>query len=746
MLPSTLPFGHLSARTLGAHADAAPIRDARVQAHLSACARCRTRLQELRAVADATRGLPGPRPADDMLARIHARIAAGERVLLPHVAGVGSEGVAPIAISDRARRGRRAAAVAAVLLVAALTAWATLMRPAGELIAGDLSGDLHFTPAAPRDGDSITVTFRAPAALARHGQLTLRARLRTAWDEAYDHGTHQQALATLRRGRDGAYRGAFRLPRGVVFAAFAVEDSAARYVDHRGRRLWELLVHGPDGRPTAGALQQYEYDLMGRNMEAAFEVARRRAALYPDSPGEWATVYFHEKINLGREAERTIPAHRARLAALHQRWAAQSEVPFSVAEGMLSYAVQITDRGDALGDSVRAVWTPRRRALAASAPAAASLDPARTRFGWWRINDVAMRGADSARGAVVMAESYWQAGGARDAMGAQLGAQIARFAKDTTGVRVRWADRQAIATPAHAEHAFAELAEIPALRPAAMTRLAALAARLLVPDASRRPLESSAATAAAADSARARRVLGMLSDARLAAGDTAGAREVLVRATADGWDPMLFAKAAATHLALGDTASAVPLLARVAAEPSTPASRVDSLARIATRAVGATRWTRLVSAAAGTMRAVLLASAVRDGLPADIPLVDAAGRRRTLRQLAAGRVAVVTFWSPTCAPSRHQLSALDSLGARLARRGMALIPIGEREASATTAEVLRAQRVTTPVYYDAAAAARRAFGQWATPDYYVVDAAGRVRFRHSDLAHVLAQAVAVAGE
>jgi hypothetical protein len=50
------------------------------------------------------------------------------------------------------------------------------------------------------------------------------------------------------------------------------------------------------------------------------------------------------------------------------------------------------------------------------------------------------------------------------------------------------------------------------------------------------------------------------------------------------------------------------------------------------------------------------------------------------------------------------------------------------------------------VYFDVTNAARRAFGQWATPEYYVLDARGVVRFKHSTLDLVLAQAVSLAEE
>ncbi len=72
-----------------------------------------------------------------------------------------------------------------------------------------------------------------------------------------------------------------------------------------------------------------------------------------------------------------------------------------------------------------------------------------------------------------------------------------------------------------------------------------------------------------------------------------------------------------------------------------------------------------------------------------------------------------------------------------------LIPITDDPLDDAARAFLREQKVTVPVYVDATGAARRAFDQWATPEYHVLDADGDVRFRHSTLELIPAQVAAL---
>ena len=70
--------------------------------------------------------------------------------------------------------------------------------------------------------------------------------------------------------------------------------------------------------------------------------------------------------------------------------------------------------------------------------------------------------------------------------------------------------------------------------------------------------------------------------------------------------------------------------------------------------------------------------------------------------------------------------------------------LAEPGASPALAAFLAKSRVTGPVYFDARHEGSRAFNQWGTPNYFVLDGDGRVRFDVTSSAdEVLARAEAL---
>src|SRR5688572_1128168 len=76
------PFLHPPQRTLQRAARDGSISP-RLGRHLAACDRCRARLGFIRDLTREARGLDGPVASDRLRERIHARVAAGDRVILP---------------------------------------------------------------------------------------------------------------------------------------------------------------------------------------------------------------------------------------------------------------------------------------------------------------------------------------------------------------------------------------------------------------------------------------------------------------------------------------------------------------------------------------------------------------------------------------------------------------------------------------------------------------------------------------
>ena len=708
--------------------------------HVAHCDRCSVALDDLRAIRRrAKNAVPAHAPREEILTRIHARIDADEAVLLPAWSPVPPD-VPRVWPSRRPSRSVLMALVAAACAV--LVVW--LPRGGSEAQAGGTSGTLRFIPAAPRPGDSVTVEYRAPVLLQAAPRLRLRARLRSEWNDAYATGIPLVTVATLRRGRDGVHRGGFRLAREVVYASFAVEDTTARRVDSRNRRLWELIFADSAGQPLPTALEQRENELMGRDSPLALETNRERVALTPDDPAARAKLYFFETINLGADADSALPAHAREWWRLHRLWSARAGVPFAVVDGMLKYAVQIAEPPDSIAMIARRVWRPRRD----SAIQSERIDREGAEARWAMLNSMAMRAMrdsaklDSAVVALNQAEHFWNHGGQRVGMAPQMGLQIARVVRDSTGAQLRWTDRLARRSPEYSHLFYQALAERPALRGNAQQRLLARYDVLRRRDDARRPLEFSIGEAIREDSAQARDVLGALADVELASGDTVQGRSTLLRATAAGWSVNLFRRAVRVLSATGDRTAALPLMANVAVDPGTPATEVDSLTKAALGLITQAAWQRALDRSRLRMRDYFLATAISVPLAGGIPLRGVRGET-SLASVAGARASVIVFWSRDCGPSRDQMTALDTLSARLARLGAALVPITREPITPEVIAFLAEKKVTVPVYSDVSGSAQRAFDQWSWPYYVVVDANGVIRYRHSSLDLVLAQVAAL---
>ncbi|MCK6506301.1 redoxin family protein, partial [Myxococcota bacterium] len=107
----------------------------------------------------------------------------------------------------------------------------------------------------------------------------------------------------------------------------------------------------------------------------------------------------------------------------------------------------------------------------------------------------------------------------------------------------------------------------------------------------------------------------------------------------------------------------------------------------------------------------------------------------SLEQLR-GRVVVLDFWSSCCINCQHVLPELAAVEARLAGQPFAVIGVhsgkfpAEREAS-TVRRAIRRLRIPHPVIHDPDHALWKAFGVQAWPTVIVLDALGRIAWRHA---------------
>jgi len=275
----------------------------------------------------------------------------------------------------------------------------------------------------------------------------------------------------------------------------------------------------------------------------------------------------------------------------------------------------------------------------------------------------------------------------------------------------------------------------PTLREEGMHRLRSQLRALETRNDSRRALERTVEEQRAVDVASARQILVALGDALVASGRTTAGLDTLKLAVREGWDVSLFRRVAEIERSSGDTAAALRLLALVAADPATEALTgvsVDSAA-----------WARLLEDGRGEMRRRLLDMAMRRGLPPAVRLEAAGGSAARFDSLTRDRVTFVAFWSRHCGPSLEELPALERLTARLRKQGVAIVTITDERVSDDLQRFLVDQKLTFPVYADAWREASRAFSQWGTPSYFVLDADGLVRFEYRELDRVPAEVAAL---
>jgi peroxiredoxin len=709
---------HPSVRRISLYADGdlEPSAARRVGAHLADCAHCRAILGRIRRLDEAGRSLPPAAPPPELRERVLARHAAGETVILP---------LADAPARDRPRARWRVAVAAAVLL--AMTA-VPLFFPGPDLEAS--RSELTFSPAAPRQGDVVRVVYRSGSLLSGEARLRLRARFLRHDDLPVTPRDRQAVVAELVRGRNGRFEGTFRLPDAAVYGAFAVEDGNGDRVDSNERKLWELLVHGPDGRPRFEALVQRHFDHMSTNWELASENARQITALYPGRIVAWFNLFMHEQASFtGPAADSSRARARSRLGEFDRRFRARTDLDPENESGIITRLAAET------GDTARyRYWRTR---LIREAPN--SLWGVQERF-----LDAAARPDPQA--ALLALDSLWEdVGLGRGAIVYVPPAFGVAAATGDVGAIRRWAERSY-----RYDHGLSDggvgaaLTQFPALREEGMNQLRRRLRALDRVDDAVRPLDRSVPDERRARRDEARRVLTDLGAALLASGRRGAALDTLERATQSGWDADLFRQVVGLRLQVGDTAGAVQPLALAAADPLRGPALADSASLLLGNTIDAAAWRDRLAGARREMRARILVDVERRPLPARVRLRDASGRTVSLREISAGRPTFVAFWYRYCPASAAQIPRLQQVVTMLQARGYAVVTVTE-QLTPEFRRYLRDQRLTLPIYEDAWNELEDAVHNWGTPSYYVLDPDGHLRFgRLNELSAIPAQMAVVA--
>lgn len=708
---------HPSANALDRYSDAPSYdRSPRIRRHLERCERCRSVVQFRRKLETAVSRLGGPDAGDALEGRILARLRSGERLLLPI-----AQPRTPRTMAAR----RSAVAAAALLVVAVLAFW-----PTDEIAAGAIAGDLRFdTPGLIYDRP-IAVEYHSGQLLRDAQTLVVRARLRSRFTDAYNYNARHIRIGTLARVGEGVYRGFVTVPDSVVYAVFAVENEDGSKVDDNGLALWHLLQLQANGQPTFHSLQQREHDLRGDNPELALAVVRERASLFPEHPDVWTEVYVFEGFNLGQQHADSIRSeHRERLLRMHQRFARQAAVPLEIAWGVGGYASSLATASDTVVRDIASFW--RARVLADT-----SRHLIADHISVYTIGDTARLNPERA---LTLYEQLWPEMGWRVPFLA-TNAYVAALRAQDELAQIRWVDRIVAWRPSSAAHYYAQLVKLPRIKGTVLDRVRSAIRRPGALSDSLRPLESTVAEWQRAERESAARLHAILGEALVAEGKVREGLDMLSIAARSRWDPALFTLAAKTHLTVGDTLGATRYLSMVAADPNSSANFADSVRALYPN-VARNTWDSRMAEARNEMRERVLEAAINRSNDGGARVVTSAGQSITLDAARAGKPAVVTFWSRHCGPSRFQMARLTRLAAEIGRHGGVLIAITHEEPSAELAAALAEMKVTIPVYHDRWAEAKRAFGQYATPEYHVLDAAGRLRFTRTNIDQAVVQMV-----
>jgi thiol-disulfide isomerase/thioredoxin len=713
---------HPGFRRLSLHADGDldARAELRVARHLEGCARCRAALERIRRLDAEARALPAPALRADALERVLARHVAGDAVLLPLADP-------PVRRAARLRAWAVAAAVVALVVVGA-----PFFAPGAELEAN--RSELVLAPAAPGPGAVVRVAYRGGSLFAGEQRLRLRARYLEE-DGLAIPGTGRQATAAeLVRGEDGVFHGTLRLPDSVVYAALAVEDVQGSRVDSNDRKLWEILVHGADGRPRLEALMQREFDHLTRNWELSHENARRAVELYPDRVIAWFNLFHGEMASLSGPAEDSARVRaRARLAEFDRKLRPRADLDVDGELGIMArYAHETGDtalyrywRGRLLREAPNSVWGVQEQFFDVMAH-----EPPRALA---RFDSLWSRIGPAPRSVFVLAVAL----------------PLAEGTGSPETIR-HWAGRtlQHEFDPAVAEYVGEVLARHPALREEGMALLRARLRELERVDDAVRPLENDVTEERRERREEAGRVFAVLGAALLESGRRGAALDTLARATETGWDAALFRQVAGLRLEAGDTAGAALPLALAAADPMAGAALRDSARTLLGPRFGGAAWRERLAEAKSEMRARLLPGATVRRLPRDIGLRDAEGRAVALREVAAGRPTFVALWNRFCPNSAEQLPQLQRVAETARAQGHAVVTVGG-PLGPELRRYLRERRLALPVYEDPREELEKALGKWGTPEYYVLDGEGRVRFgplRSSHLNRVPALLSLVADE
>jgi hypothetical protein len=244
-----------------------------------------------------------------------------------------------------------------------------------------------------------------------------------------------------------------------------------------------------------------------------------------------------------------------------------------------------------------------------------------------------------------------------------------------------------------------------------------------------------------------RPLLVALAELLLARGERGAALDTLRVASSIGWSDQVYARLAALELAGGDTLSAAASLARATAAPFQGTVDEGLDPSLGPTLVEPEQWEILQRAARDDMHRRLLARSIdRPLLTEPVRVFDARGDGHDFEELRHRTVTIVAFWEPWSGPAVRALPELRRITYLVRALGGEIVVITRTPPSDRLATLFDEKDVRLPLYHDLDRRATEAFESTWSPEYYVLDFEGRIRFADSALEDVLAQVDALLDE
>lgn len=690
---------HIDDRTLNRYADGElpPRAAAAVRRHLRSCAVCRREVQQIRALSAALRAVPAPRPPAGLFEEIFPEESdSSPPILLPETQPVASS--------------RRLAVLGGACLLVLIAAVLVLTLGPQRAMAG--SSTLSFNWEAP---GALTLRYETISLLA--AEPGLRARMRYWVPDPFRFAQTEPGyrVVELSREEPGVFSGVIALPPTTVYAAAVVEDLDGDHIDSDFGRSWEYLETDARGQATLDARLYQVLATADLSPTGVVEVTEQALSEYPERPELWAALLLYGRGALpGDTEEIRAGAHRERLERLDA--AARRRDPGPGEMHALSLYARLLGRED-----IEAYW---QSALTAEHPRHEYASQV-------RLESILLSSMSHVEKLDALDRS-WRL--ARMPSIAQVGLQLSQEAADPALTAVwleRYAEDPVIRDFRLDVEATERMAEVPAL--GAIAEEWILQQLRGQPDwlGTDRPLAGTRANFEAEASESLARLHVLLGRLRVARGDRTGALDAFERAAELSWSPRVFVELARFHAEAGSSARAARLLALAQADPVIPLE--PHMPDGEDWATAPTETDLAVARAA--WRENLASSLLDERVNGSAKLETAAGDERTLREVAGGDVTlIIQSLRPSYVPA-ESLDLLRANGRELAAAGARALLVAvkpdSRSENRTAAE--DGPPAITPFLYDRRSEVWEALGAWKSVQYFVVDSAGRLRYRGETL-------------